>query len=171
MRGFITELQARDLSPFTVRGHPQVVKGFFTWLEEEGYLAQNPIRQVKMPKTPRYVVRPLEEEQVERLLRVIDPRGLCHLLVIRGCELVAKTSSIASDRRPGGAFARCRRRPDYRGRAESWSLSTSLTMIHHSGLASPGGSTALFVTCAIGASGVYHSLTSYFSYDDALGST
>lgn len=74
IRGFITELQSTGASAFTVRGYPQVVKGLFTWLEEEGYLAENPIRRVKMPKTPRYVVRPLEEEQVQRLLQVIDPR-------------------------------------------------------------------------------------------------
>lgn len=62
LRGYITQLQATGVSFFTVRGYAQVVKGLFTWLEEEGYLAENPIRRAGMPKTPRYTVRPLEED-------------------------------------------------------------------------------------------------------------
>lgn len=74
IRGLITHLQASGVSAFTTRGYVQVVKGLFTWLENEGYIEYNPIRRVKLPKTPRYVVRPLEEDQVRSLLAAIDPR-------------------------------------------------------------------------------------------------
>jgi site-specific recombinase XerD len=57
-----------------VRGYVQVIKGLYTWLTEEGYLDDNPIVRVKMPRTPRYVVRPVEDGDVRRLLAAINQR-------------------------------------------------------------------------------------------------
>lgn len=74
LRGFIAHLQTQGISAFTVRGYVQVIKGLYTWLTEEGYLDDNPIARVKMPRTPRYVVRPVEEGDVRRLLTAIDHR-------------------------------------------------------------------------------------------------
>ncbi len=56
------------------RAHFRTVKGLFSWLEEEGYIEENPVRRVRLPKTPRYVVKPLEEDDVRSLLRAVDPR-------------------------------------------------------------------------------------------------
>ncbi len=75
VRGLVTHVQSTAVSAFTTRGYVQVIKGLFTWLEDEGYVDQNPIRRVKLPKTPRYVVKPLEESQMHRLLAVINPRS------------------------------------------------------------------------------------------------
>jgi len=74
VHGLIAHLQASGVSAFTTRGYVQVAKGLFTWLADEGYIQDNPIRRVKLPKTPRYVVRPLDEDEVHRLLAVINPR-------------------------------------------------------------------------------------------------
>ncbi len=74
VRGFIVHLQSTDISPFTTRGYVQVVKGAFTWLEEEGYVHENPVRRVRLPRTPRYVVKPLGEQEVQALLMAVDPR-------------------------------------------------------------------------------------------------
>ncbi len=76
LRGFIVCLQSTNVSAFTARGYVQVVKGVFSWLEAEGYLANNPIRRVRLPKTPRYVVKPLQEDEVHKLLAAVDPRTL-----------------------------------------------------------------------------------------------
>lgn len=74
VRGLVIGLQAATVSAFTARGYVQVIKGLFTWLEDEGYIDHNPIRLVRLPKTPRYVVRPLEEDEVRRLLAAVDPQ-------------------------------------------------------------------------------------------------
>jgi site-specific recombinase XerD len=74
LRGFIVHLQSTNVSAFTARGYVQVVKGVFSWLEEEGYVSDNPIRRVRLPKTPRYVVKPLQEDEVHNLLAAVDPR-------------------------------------------------------------------------------------------------
>jgi len=74
VRLLTTRVQATGVSPFTTRGLVQVIKGFYTWLEMEGYLRESPIRRVKLPKTPRYVVRPIEDDEVARILDGIDPR-------------------------------------------------------------------------------------------------
>jgi site-specific recombinase XerD len=74
VRGFVAHLQASGISAFTVRGYVQVIRGLYSWLADEGYLDENPISRVNMPKTPRYVVKPLEDDDVRRLLAAIDPR-------------------------------------------------------------------------------------------------
>ena len=74
VRGLVAEIQTRKVSAFTPRGYVQVIKGLFTWLEDEGYIDDNPIHRVKLPKTPSYVVRPLEEDQVRGILAAINPR-------------------------------------------------------------------------------------------------
>jgi len=74
VRVSITHFQTTGISEFTTRGYVQVLKGLFTWLENEGYIDRNPIRRVKLPKTPRYVVRPLDEDEVRRLLAAPNPR-------------------------------------------------------------------------------------------------
>jgi site-specific recombinase XerD len=85
LRGFVAHLQGQRISAFTVRGYVQVIKGLYTWLTEEGYLDDNPIVRAKMPKTPRYVVKPLEEGDLRRLLAAIDhrrPQGSRDLAIV-----------------------------------------------------------------------------------------
>jgi hypothetical protein len=42
VRLLTTRVQATGVSPFTTRGLVQVIKGFYTWLEREGYLRESP---------------------------------------------------------------------------------------------------------------------------------
>lgn len=75
LRALVAHLQSTGVSAFTTRGYIQVIKGLFTWLTDEEYLPANPIKRVKLPKTPRYAVKPLEDEQVRRILAGINPRS------------------------------------------------------------------------------------------------
>ncbi len=100
VRGLATHLQASGVSAFTTRGYVQVAKGLFTWLTDEGYIQDNPIRRVKLPKTPRYVVRPLDEDEVHRLLAVINHRRAAGsrdlailLLLLHAGELAMRSTS------------------------------------------------------------------------------
>lgn len=63
--------RGRERTEFTVRGYVQVIKGFATWLVEEGYLAEHPFTRVALPRTPEYVVRPLSQEEAQRLVGAI----------------------------------------------------------------------------------------------------
>jgi len=75
LRSFIATIQGADRSPFTVRGYTQVIKGFYSWLDDEDYLKQgNPIAKVELPKLPKYKVQPIPEEDLSRLFNTINTR-------------------------------------------------------------------------------------------------
>jgi integrase/recombinase XerD len=63
---------SRPLSPRTVHGYARTLRAFFYWLESEEYLEKSPMRKVKMPKVPTVVIKTFSEEQLNRLLSVID---------------------------------------------------------------------------------------------------
>jgi len=56
---------------------------FFSYLEREGLVSENPMPKVERVKAPQKLVRPLTEEEVERLL------ALCNNRTFLGCRLRA----------------------------------------------------------------------------------
>jgi len=90
IRGFISYLQqevsAYDTSPYVpTQDRPltpgyvdnclRAVRGFFNWLEAEGYINDNPVARIKLPKLPRKLIRALSQQEVCHLLAVVDPRS------------------------------------------------------------------------------------------------
>lgn len=75
VRAFIARLQALGRTAFTVRGYVQVLKGFGTWLAEEGYVNVNPLQRIQLPKVPKYVVKPLSGDEVTALIGAVKPRS------------------------------------------------------------------------------------------------
>jgi site-specific recombinase XerD len=68
---------ARDegLSPQTIQGYARTLKAFFSWATIEGYLAQNPTQRLRIPKAPKAIIETFSDDQIHRLLRVIDQRS------------------------------------------------------------------------------------------------
>lgn len=60
------------LSPFTIQGHVRAIKAFWSWLYEEGYLEDNPLVKLSLPKVPQNTVKTLTLEQIRKLLNVVD---------------------------------------------------------------------------------------------------
>jgi len=75
VRHFISQLQSLGRTAFTTRGYVQVLKGFGTWLVEEGYVNRNPLNRLQLPKVPKYLVKPLSGDEVSALIRAIRPRS------------------------------------------------------------------------------------------------
>ncbi len=66
------------LSPFSIQGHVRAIKAFWSWLLREGYIDQNPLAKLPLPKVPDYPIKVLSHDQITRLLRVTDkstPKG------------------------------------------------------------------------------------------------
>ncbi len=59
VRGLVVHLQATGVSAFTTRAYAQVVKGLFTWLENEGYIAEHhPLVRTQVARALRLPLRP-----------------------------------------------------------------------------------------------------------------
>jgi site-specific recombinase XerD len=82
-RGFIRMLQSRTvkyadhpmrepvergLKPHYIHGCGRAVRSFSTWAHEEGYLDENVMRKLKLPRLPQTQPEPLTEEEIKAVL-------------------------------------------------------------------------------------------------------
>ncbi len=63
------------LSPHTINGHIRAVRRFFRWLEEEGYIQNNPARKLRNIRTPDTEPKAASEKDSKRLLKAADESG------------------------------------------------------------------------------------------------
>ncbi|MBI2912843.1 MAG: tyrosine-type recombinase/integrase [Chloroflexi bacterium] len=75
VRDFVALVQTAGRTAFTTRGYIQVLKGLGTWLAEEGYVAVSPLQRLRLPKVPKYLVKPLSHSEVGALLSAIKSRS------------------------------------------------------------------------------------------------
>jgi integrase/recombinase XerD len=64
-----------DLSDKTIQGYARTLKAFFTWLYREDLIPTNPGKLLKIPKAAQVIIETLKEDQIKRLLDVIDKRS------------------------------------------------------------------------------------------------
>jgi site-specific recombinase XerD len=62
------------LSPFSVQGYVRTIKAFWSWLLEEGYIQENPMVRLKLPRVPRKVIATFTTEQIHKLISRLDRR-------------------------------------------------------------------------------------------------
>jgi len=63
----------RLLSPETILDHVRILRGFATWLYEEGYTPENVLQRLQRPKTPSTLIEILDEDEIRRVLGAVDP--------------------------------------------------------------------------------------------------
>lgn len=64
----------KGLSPLTIHGYARAIKAFWSWLLDEGYIAENSMARLKCPRTPRKIIPTFSAEQIQRLIAALDPR-------------------------------------------------------------------------------------------------
>src|SRR3989304_9717123 len=64
--------EAGRLSPFTIRKEVRILKGFGTWLQQEGF--ENPFGSLVVPKEPKRLVKVLNDDEIDRILKSINPQ-------------------------------------------------------------------------------------------------
>jgi len=67
-----TPPQPGHLSGHTVNGYMRALQSFWSWLEREGLIGENPFRKLKLPKAPKKIIPILSEEQLRTLLSCVD---------------------------------------------------------------------------------------------------
>ena len=68
----------KRLSPFSVQGYVRTIKAFWSWLMAEGFISDNPMGKLKIPKVPRKIIVTFTVEQVKKMidqLNLNDLRG------------------------------------------------------------------------------------------------
>lgn len=73
------------ISSYTVAGITRVLKVFFHFLQEEGYLSVNPCEKIKIPKIQKKIIKALTNEDIQKLLSLHDTKtfiGLRNYLML-----------------------------------------------------------------------------------------
>lgn len=60
----------KSLSPATVQGYVRSLKAFFAWAEREGYIDNNIMRKIPVPKAPVKIVNTFTHEQFMKLVEL-----------------------------------------------------------------------------------------------------
>jgi integrase/recombinase XerD len=61
-----------QVSPLTIKGYVQVVKGFFTWCYREELIEKNPAARLQLPSIPDYIIPTFETEHIKLMLDACD---------------------------------------------------------------------------------------------------
>ncbi len=61
-----------QISPLTVKGYVQVIKGFFTWCHNEEIIQINPSQRLKLPSVPEYMIPIFTQKHIEQMLDECD---------------------------------------------------------------------------------------------------
>lgn len=67
-------LASREVAPSTLHVYYRVLRRFFNFLSEEGYLVENPMDRIKAPRLPKLQPRYLSKEEVRRFFEAIDTK-------------------------------------------------------------------------------------------------
>jgi len=67
-----TPPQSGRLSGHTVNGYMRALQSFWSWLEREEFIKENPFARLKIPKAPKKVIPIFTEGQLRRLFAAID---------------------------------------------------------------------------------------------------
>ena len=66
--------KSRALSPTTINTYARGVHAFWSWLEREGLIRENPLKAVPAPKVPHLLPKSFSEEEVRKILHVVAGR-------------------------------------------------------------------------------------------------
>ncbi len=67
-----TPPQAGHLSGHTINGYLRAVQAFWSWLEREDFINDNPFSKLKIPKAPKKIIPVFNDEQLRQLFAAID---------------------------------------------------------------------------------------------------
>jgi integrase/recombinase XerC len=85
LRGFVASLFQKDLSKATMERKIACLKSFYKFLNQKGYLSDNPARMLKFPPKEKKLFKVFNIDDVLRLLEIPDkttPSGLRDALIL-----------------------------------------------------------------------------------------
>lgn len=76
----------RYWTALSIQGYARAIKEFWSWLAVVGYIVQNPMKLLKVPKTPRKIIATFSSKQLQKLLGSLDletPSGFKNYTILR----------------------------------------------------------------------------------------
>jgi len=61
------------LSDYSVQGHVRTLRAFSSWLQREGYLEENVLSRLRVPKAVKGEIKPLTPEEISRIFSCFSP--------------------------------------------------------------------------------------------------
>jgi site-specific recombinase XerD len=65
------KIREENLSEHAIASYVRSIHSYWSWLKREGFIRNNPLKRVKVPKAPRKIVTTFSVEQVHSILKVI----------------------------------------------------------------------------------------------------
>jgi integrase/recombinase XerD len=62
----------KPLSPFTVHRYARSIRAFWSWLYAEGYILENPMVKMKLPRLPRKIIATFTKEQIRKMIAKLN---------------------------------------------------------------------------------------------------
>lgn len=82
-RKYVAYLKQRNLSPYTLRGHINILRRFGRWLAEEGYALENPAAGLRPPRMPKETrKKAIASEDIERMLKAAKESGFRNYVLL-----------------------------------------------------------------------------------------
>ena len=70
-----TPRQDKTVSARTVQCHVRALKAFSSWLYAEGYISENRLKNLKIPKAPVTIIEPLTPEEIKKITASINKKS------------------------------------------------------------------------------------------------
>ena len=67
-----TKPQTGQLSGHTINGYMRALQAFWSWLEREDFIQQNPFARLKIPKAPKKIIPIFSEAQLRQLFGAVN---------------------------------------------------------------------------------------------------
>ena len=124
VRGFLADLSLREKKRSTIARKISALRSFFDWMRREGFVEDNPARDVLTPRQERKLPRFLDEDDVARLMDSVPAdtpaglrdRALLELLYATGMRVGELASLTVHDLHPSDNEMRVMGK----GRRERW---------------------------------------------------
>lgn len=99
LRLFIAQ-EYKDCQPNSQNTQISRMKAFFTWLQDEGYIASNPtksLKEIKVPKRKRGHIKAIDIEKMREQCKNIRDKCLVEFLLATGCRVGECSDALISN--------------------------------------------------------------------------
>jgi site-specific recombinase XerD len=67
-----TKAQSGHLSGHSINSYMRALQAFWSWLEKEEFISENPFDRLKIPKAPKKVIPTFSKEQLQQIFDAVD---------------------------------------------------------------------------------------------------